>query len=223
MAKKKEPYCVVATKLTFCDKYKIDLIANKFGMTMYELFQCLLLCLLRYFDTDTPIENDSHSFLRYFAESILNSKDSYNPISLKQNNVSVLSAIVILSKKEKKRPQTIAVKVDEKGNLLESYNIDKMLEDFLNATDTKLLNMLQKESIKDRKFSIFQTLHDGFCEYFKKHNDTLEEDIKELFSDIRIQSGKEINNDIYYNRKFNSSVEKHIIETNKMKRKKVEF
>ena len=197
-------YTNIATKISNTDKQKLCTIAQHFGLSCYELLQGLLLALVRYFDTDTPISDKNRTMLQAFANIMFATDDSFSPLSLKgYKKECISSAILFVRRKENQRAQIIAVGKDEQGRLTETYNTDKMLADYLKATDPDILQVLEDKRKCMELFSIGHTLHELVTKRTSTPADTMSEEINSLFDDIRIPSGQAINEDVHYKGKYN--------------------
>lgn len=199
-------YKLVATKVKPADREKFGAIAQGFNMTSYELVQALVLALVRYFDKDSLVTYEHNIMLTTFCDLFMSTGDSFNPLSLNgKDRREIGKAIVFVNSKQSDRPQVMAIAKDGKGNLTESYNVDKMLTDFLRATDPEVLKVLTTERERSDNFSLSHTLHDLVLSRAAKPADIIESEIKELFDDVRIPTGEKINGDVFYKRVFNHS------------------
>ena len=197
-------YTTIATKISRADKQKLCRIADGFQMSFYELLQSLLLALVRYFDHDSPISDESETMLNAFANIMQATDGSFSPLAIRGHEMQrVESAILFVQRKDGEQPQTIAVGKDEAGRLTESYNTDQMLADYLRATDPKILRVLENERKRLDLFSIGHTLHLLIMQSRPEPTDTMSEEINALFDDVRIPTGQAINESIYYRRRNN--------------------
>ena len=197
-------YTTIATKISNTDKQKLCIIAQRFGLSFYELLQGLLLALVRYFDTDTPISDRSRTMLQAFTNIMFATDGSFSPLSIKGYEKECISnAILFVRRQEDQRAQILSIGKDEQGRPTESYNADKMLADFLQAYDPKTLKALEAERKKLDSFSIGHTLHELVVKRTCDPADTMSEEISSLFDDVRIPIGLKINEDVYYKRKLN--------------------
>lgn len=197
-------YTTIATKISRKDKQKLCAIAEGFHMSFYQLLQSLLLATVRYFDKDTAISPECGKMIDAFAHIIMATADSFSPLALNgHKQQKVKSAILFVQRKDGQQPQTIAINKDEQGKLTESYNTDKMLADYLQATDPLIYRLLEDERKRMEHFSIGHTLHHLLLQHSTQPAEEMSEEIKSMFEDIRIPSGLTINQDIYYRRKHN--------------------
>jgi len=197
-------YTTIATKISLTDKQKLCAIANGFQMSFYELLQSLLLAIVRYFDTDTLISHESDTMLNAFANVMFATAGSFSPLAIKgHQQQSVKSAILFVQRKDGQQPQTIAIGKDGQGRLTETYNTDKMLADYLQATDPEILKVLEDERKRMELFSIGHTLHELILQASTEPKETIGEEINALFDDIRIPSGQATNKDVHYKGKYN--------------------
>ena len=196
-------YTTVATKISRYDKQKLCVIANSFQMSFYELLQSLLLAIVRYFDKDSLISHDCDTMINAFANVMSATANSFSPLATGHQKKSVKGAILFVQRKNDQQPQIIAIGKDGKGQLTETYNIDKMLADYLRATDPEILRVLEDECKRMELFSISHTLHRLILQAHTQTTETISEEINSLFNDIRIPSGQSINEDIHYKRKHN--------------------
>lgn len=197
-------FTTVATKISPTDRQKLCTIAEGLNLTFYELLQSLLLAIVRYFDKDCPISDELEKMMNAFFNVIQTTTGSFNPIRLKNRKLqTVKSAILFVQRKDGQQPQTIAIGKDEQGRLTETYNTDKMLADYLQATDPNILHLLEEHSKRMEFFSISHTLHHLILQHSQQPTDTISEEINTLFNDIRIPSGIAIEDNIYYKQKKN--------------------
>lgn len=198
-------YTVIATKVSKADKEKLNIIAKRFNMTVYELLQALLLALLRYFDTFSSVSCDHIVMLNAFFNTIFSLKGSFSPIALTGHlDRTISQAILFVNQKHSKQPQLLAINKDECGNIKESYNFDMMLSDFMKALEPEVLNVITRERDKRGYFSIVHTLHNLVLENAEKSPDTISQEVSSMFTDERIGLfGEKINNDVFYKKKPN--------------------
>lgn len=191
-------YTTIATKISHADKAKLMNIANGFNMTFYELLQALLLALVRYFDTGSLVTYHHNAMINAFANTMFSLNDSYSPLSIKGHDKrSISRAILFVKQEHRQQPQMMAVSKDNSGNLIETYNFDTMLSDFMGAFDNEVLQALQCERKKQGYFSLAHTLHDMILEKVPQQ-DSMAEEIAEMFTDIRIATGEKINDEVFY-------------------------
>ena len=197
-------YTTIATKISRTDKQKLCDIADGFQMSFYELLQSLLLAIVRYFDKDSLISDESNTMLNAFANVMLATAGSFSPLAIGgHQRQAVKSAILFVQRKDGQQPQTIAIGRDRQGRLTETYNTDKMLADYLQATDPDILRVLEDERKRLGLFSIAHALHQLIMQRRTPPADRISEEINALFDDIRIPSGQKTNNDVYYKAKYN--------------------
>lgn len=197
-------YKIIITKVPAADREKFKAIAQGLGQTLYKLVQSLALALVRYFDRDSLITYEHNTMLNAFADHFMFMSDTFNPLSFSgRQKREIEKAIVFVTTRRSNRPQVMAIGKDGKGNLTESYNIDQMLEGYLKATDPELLKVLTAEKGINGDFSLSHTLHDIVLSRAAKPADRMEAEIKELFDDVRIPTGEEINRDVFYKQKYN--------------------
>lgn len=197
-------YTTIATKISHTDKQKLCVIANEFKMSFYELLQSLLLAIVRYFDTGTTISREHDAMLNAFFNVMFANADSFCPLAIKSHQQqSVKSAILFVQRKDDQRPQAVAIDKDDQGRLTETYNTDKMLADYLQATDPELLKVLEDERKRMELFSIGHTLHQLIMSCRTQPTETMSEEINAMFGDVRIPSGQATNEDVYYKGKYN--------------------
>ena len=195
-------FSMVQTKVSCTDKAKLITIADGFNMSIYQLLQSLLLAMIRYFDSDSLIADDYNSMINAFANTIFSLKDSYNPLSMRDHQRQSVNKAILFIDRPHKAPQLLAIKKDDGGSLKESYNFETMLTDFLGAIDPEMLQALIKTKERLGLFSILHTLHNLVLERTPAPADTISEEIKEMFEDVRVATGDKINYDVHYgNRK----------------------
>lgn len=206
-AKQKEGngyYLHVGTKITYSDRDKLDVIAKGMGMTLYQLLQALMLAMVRYFDAGSLITYEHNAMLNAFANTLFSLKDSYSPLSLNGHGKRTVNhAILLVEQPPMKQPQLMAVSRDQYGNLIESYNFDTMLSDFMGALDPEALQAITREQKKQGYFSIAHTLHELILQRAEKPADIMSQEIADMFTDARTTTGEQVNEDVHYNRKYN--------------------
>ena len=227
MREKSEPrnhyYTTIATKVSKADKAKLVSIADGFGMSFYELLQALLLAMVRYFDTGSLVTYDHNAMINAFANTMFALKDSYSPLSIKGHEKRTISrAFLLVEQRPHKQPQLLAVSKDHCGNLIESYNYDTMLSDFMGALDPEALQALNREQQKQGYFSISQTLHELVMQHTDSPADMISQDVAEMFKDERTTTGQQVNNDTHYKR-HNNIGDEYTAPTPRKKRCKVEL
>ena len=206
-AKQKEGsgyYLHVGTKITYSDRDKLDVIAKGMGMTLYQLLQALMLAMVRYFDAGSLITYEHNAMLNAFANTLFSLKDSFSPLSLNGHGKRTVNhAILLVEQPPMKQPQLMAVSKDQYGNLIESYNFDTMLSDFMGALDPEALQAITREQKKQGYFSIAHTLHELILQRAEKPADIMSQEIADMFTDARTTTGEQVNEDVHYNRKYN--------------------
>ena len=225
-AKQKEGngyYLHVGTKITYSDSDKLDVIAKGMGMTLYQLLQALMLAMVRYFDAGSLITYEHNAMLNAFANTLFSLKDSYSPLSLNGHGKRTVNhAILLVEQPPMKQPQLMAVSKDQYGNLIESYNFDTMLSDFMGALDPEALQAIIREQKKQGYFSIAHTLHELILQRADKPADSMSQEIAAMFTDARTTTGEKVNEDIHYKRKPNRG-EEYTTPTPAKRRHKVEL
>lgn len=197
-------FTTIATKISLADKVKLNVIAESFGMTYYQLNQALLLAIVRYFDKDSAISYESNTMLNAFGNVILATNGSFCPLNRKgREQQQVKEALLLVERKANQRPQLLAVTKNDRNELTESYNLDKMLADFMEAYDPEILNALKDEQKRLGYFSIGHTLHELVLQRATQPADMMSEEITGMFQDMRITSGQKTNEDVFYQQKQN--------------------
>ena len=216
-------YLHVGTKISYSDRDKLSVIAKGMGMTLYELLQALMLALVRYFDAGSLVTYEHNAMLNAFANTMFQLKDSYSPLSIKGHEKrSVNRAILLVEQPPRKQPQLMAVSKDQYGNLIESYNFDTMLSDFMGALDPEALQAITREQKKQGYFSIAHTLHELILQRAEKPADIMSQEIADMFADARTTAGEQVNEDIHYKGKQNRG-EEYTAPTPTKRRHKVEL
>ncbi len=195
----------IATKISLADKVRLWRIAEGFDMTLYEMMQALLIAIARYFDKGSIVTDEGNSLLNALGNVIFASKGSFSPMALKgRKQQRVCSAILFLQRNGSKRPQLMEAQIDREGNIMESYNYDTMLSAFLNCLDPDALQRLKDEAQRQGYFSITHTLHNLIMQRTADTKaDTISAEVRGLFTDERIPTGQQINEDTYYKKKHN--------------------
>lgn len=215
-------YITIATKISLADKVKLCRIANKFGMTFYNMLQALLLLICRMADEGSAITHEHQIMLQAFLDMMDQEQDSFSPLAIKGHKQQhICNAILFIQKEPDQRPQLMEIRKSERGNMMESYNHDTMLTVFLNSLDPSGLQCLEDETKRLGYSSISQTLHKIIMERTAPIEDNIHEDVCDMFSDVRITTGQQINNDVFYRRKNN--IGDYTIITPKNRRIKAEL
>lgn len=198
-------YTVISTKIPPLAKEKLIQIAQGWNLSCYELFQALLLVIIRYFDKETTISEEMNTVVQAFLRELSNNKKRFNPLAIKSHKEEKINkAIFFATTKENQTPQLIAIKRDGNGNFKENYNIDDMLSMFLNSYDPKILKLLKNESKKKNNFGLAQTLHELIVKGILADNkENIEDEIRSMFSDVRLTTGQKINDSVFYKQKKN--------------------
>ena len=198
-------FTTIATKISLADKVRLSRIAEGFGMTLYELLQALLLSMARYFDKGSAVTYEGNTLLNALGNIMFANADSFSPMALKNRQKQhVSSAFLFLQRKQGQRPQLIEVHNDTQGNLIESYNYDGMLSAFLGCIDPDGLQRLKDEAKRLGYFSITHTLHELIMQRTPTTiTDNMSAEVQELFSDVRIVTGEQPNEETHYRRKRN--------------------
>lgn len=205
----------IATKVKAEDKRKVQIIADAFGMSFYELLQSLILALLRYFDYGSAVTYDHNCMMNALANTMYAQKGSFSPLRIKGSNKrTIKSAILFVEESPNTRPQLLSVCKNENGLMLESLNYDKMVSDFLNCIDPDAFQRLKSLKKELGYFSITHTLHEIIMQRIKPYDQT-KEDIDEMFNDIRIYSGQAINEDVVYKKGYRTNVDEYTTITPK--------
>lgn len=192
----------IATKISLADKVRLSKIADGFGLSLYELMQGLLIAMARYFDNGSAVSYEGNTLLNALGNIMFANADSFCPMALKNRQKQhVSSAFLFLQRKQGQRPQLVEVHTDTQGNMIESYNYDGMLSVFLGCIDPDGLQRLKDEAKQNGYFSITHTLHELIMQRTPTTAaDNMRAEVQELFSDMRIGTGEQINNDTHYKR-----------------------
>lgn len=182
---KKGCYEVIATKVSHEDRIKLKQIAGAFKMSFYELQQSLLLFILASADKGSTISDEHRTMVDAFFSLVASTtKDSFNPISMRERKSQMVSsAIVFMKRKEKQIPQTMMVYLNQKGKVMESYNQDAMLTTYLNSCYPELLRILTHEKKLRGCMNISQTLRQVIKDGRTADKDMIGEEVREMFSD----------------------------------------
>lgn len=198
-------YTTIATKISLADKVRLHRIAESFGMTFYNLLQALLLLICRMADGDSAISYEHQIMLQAFLDMINQTKDSFSPLAVRGHEQQhICNAILFIQKEPDQRPQLMEIHKTECGSMMESYNHDTMLTAFLSCIDPLGVQRLEDEAKRLGYSSICQTLHKIIMERTATIEDTIGDEVRNLFSDVRISTGQKINDDTFYKRKKNT-------------------
>lgn len=207
MERRAKDTTTIASKISRTDKQKLHAIADHLGLTFYGLVQAILLTVIRYWDRSDNLSAEHRNMIEAFAIILKSTIGSFNPISARNREKDTIKgAIYLVERKVGQRPQLLEVSKNEDGCIVESYNFDSMLSAFLGAIDPKALKCLEDEAKLLGHFSITQTLHDLILQRTTPQADTISMEIDDLFNDVRIVTGQEINNDIYYKQGYRKNV-----------------
>ena len=202
-------FTTIATKISKEEKVRLGKVASAFNMSMYELLQSLLLALLRYFDSGRLITYEHNCMMNALANTIYSLVGSFNPLGTKNhNNRNIMSAIAFISESSKKKPQLLYINKDHNGQMIETYNFDKMVSDFLKCIDPDVLVRLESMKKTLGYFSITHTLHELIMQRTCATDD-IKTDVGAIFQDIRIPSGQTINDNIYYKRGYRKNLDEY--------------
>ena len=202
-------FVTIATKVSKVEKERINCIASAFNMSFYELLQSLLLALLRYFDSGRLVTYNHNCMMNALANTIYSLKDSYNPLrKMDRDKRQMMSAITFISDSPKRRPQLLYISQNDEGQMVETYNFDKMVSDFLKCIDPDALVRLESMKKKLGYFSTTHTLHELIMQRTSA-TDEIKTDVDAIFKDIRIPSGQAINENIYYKRGYRKNLDEY--------------
>lgn len=195
----------IATKISLADKVRLSRIADGFGLSLYELMQGLLMAMARYFDKGSVITYDGNSLLNAIGNVMFATNGSFSPMELKNRQKQHVSkAILFLQRAPGQRPQMVEVHSGTQGSMIESYNYDDMLSAFLGCIDPDGLQRLKDEAKRLGYFSITHALHELIIQRAPTTTaDNMRAEVQELFSDVRIVTGEQPNEETHYNRKYN--------------------
>ena len=200
----KEYFTAITTKIPCSDKERLCKIAECFGMSLYNIMQSLVLLICRMADKGSVITYEHNIMLKAFWDIANQTKDSFSPMAIRGHEQQrVCSAILFMQRKPDQRPQLMEVHKSEHGVMMESYNNDTMLSAFLNCLDPNGLQRLEDEAKRLGYSSITQTLHELIMNHTTPRPDAMSDEVREMFSDIRVVSGEQINEDIHYKQKHN--------------------
>ena len=196
----------IGTKVKTSDKIKLDVIAEKFGMTLYELFQGLLLMLVRYLDSMSSTSMEHEQIIKAFFSTLSTIQKGFNPMSMANKSQKIKSAIVFLEQRKKNGLQPVFVCMNKKGELEESYNLDFMLNSLLASIDPQLLEVLKSEKEVQGYFSLTNALQEIVINKSDKimHEEIsklFSDEVEEIFSDLSIETFEETKGDVFYKRK----------------------
>lgn len=199
----------IASKISKTDKRKLHTIAADLGMSFYSLIQSIMLTIIRYCDKGGNVSAEHSILIDAFGIVLKSTMDSHIPISARNSDKDIIkSAILFIERGKDKRPQMMEVSRDGCGNMIESYNYDTMLSSFLSAIDPDALKKLEVKAKDLGCFSITAALREIILESVDKQF-TLESDINQIFSDIRISSGQAVNEDVYYKQGHRINVDEY--------------
>ena len=195
----------IATKISLADKVRLSRIADGFGLSLYELMQGLLIAMARYFDKGSAVTYESNTLLNALGNIMFANADSFSPMALKNRQKQHVSkAILFLQRAPGQRPQMVEVHSGTQGSMIESYNYDDMLSAFLGCIDPDGLQRLKDEAKRLGYFSITHALHELIIQRAPTTTaDNMRAEVQELFSDVRIVTGEQPNEETHYNRKYN--------------------
>lgn len=176
-------------------------------MNRYQLFQSVLMAVIRYFDTESTISDELRAVVEAFSSVMSAGGNTFNPISPSGiDNEHVTGAIYFTKRDPKDRAQLVCVSPGAQGGAVtQSYNVDAMLAAFLASADPVLLDSLRKERDGSSGFSLLATMKAVLREVRQIREGTaIHEEVTSMFDDIRTPSGIEVSDDVYYRRKHNT-------------------
>jgi len=169
----------VATKLTVPMYAKFEALADKFGMTRFDLLQQIIATLLRYFDGEIEISKETHTLMQIFEG--MNKDPNTFSICMMGSDCEVVSAIYFIKQKGKPVPQPVHVCKD---GTRETYNIDTMAKALIRAYDANLLRDVERAKGMMENFSIMQTIRQAVKMAINEDYD-LCEDIRQIFDEAQ--------------------------------------
>ena len=99
----------VATKINPVDRIRLEVVAESFKLSFYELLQGVLTGLLRYFDEGVTVTSDKNILVNALGNIMLSLDGSFSPLALKGKcNQKINKCFVFIDrsdKKGKKRPK----------------------------------------------------------------------------------------------------------------------
>lgn len=200
----------IASKISLSDKRKLYAIADELGLTFYNMVQACLLTLIRYWDKGSAVTAEHRCMMEAFFHVLQSTLGSFNPISRRnKNNEDIKGMILFVTRKKNKRPQLLEVHKDEFGNMIESYNYDAMLKDFLGAIDPNALQRLEDETKELGNISITQTLQELIMQRTTPEADMMKSEVNDLFSDVRIRTGQRLNVDVHYKQGYRNNLNEY--------------
>lgn len=200
----------IASKISQTDKRKLHAIANELGMTFYSIVQACFLFLVRYWDRGSAITAEHRNIMQAFFNVLKSTIGSFNPVSTRNHSTEkVKGAILLVERNKSKRPQLLEVYRDENGILMESYNFDTMLKDFLGAIDPNALQRLEEETQVLGNISITQTLQELIMQRTTPEADMMKAEVRDLFTDIRIATGQQLNFDVKYKQRHRTNLNEY--------------
>ena len=200
----------IATKVSVSDKNKLYAIAEKLGLSYYQLTQSIFMTLIRYWDNGSELSTEHTAMINAFAIVLKSIIGSYNPFSTKGNGKdSVKGAILLVERKNCLRPQLMYISKSDNNKIQENYNFDTMLSAFLNAIAPDVLERLNDESKILGYFSITQTMRELIMKNSTPAKDIMRAQIEDMFSDIRIDTGEEIEDEVFYQRGYNRNADEY--------------
>lgn len=199
----------IASKISRIDKQKLHTIANDLGLTFYSLIQSIMLTIIRYCDKGGNVSAEHSTLIDAFGLVLKSTVGSHIPISVKNSDRdNIKSAILFVERGAGKRPQLMEVSKDGYGKLVESYNYDTMLSSFLTAIDPDVQKKLSIKAKDMGYFSITAALRSIILESVDEQY-TIEKDINNIFSDIRISTGQAVNDEVHYNRGYRKNLDEY--------------
>lgn len=200
----------IASKISQTDKRKLHAIADELGMTFYNMVQACFLCLVRYWDKGSAVTAEHRNIMQAFFNVLQSTIGSFNPLSRRNySKENIKGAILLVERDKKQRPQLLEVYKDENGVLMESYNFDTMLKDFLGAVDPNALQRLEEETQVLGNISITQTLQELIMQRTTPEADMMKAEVRDLFSDIRIATGQQLNVDVKYKQGYRTNLKEY--------------
>lgn len=203
----------IATKVKREDRIKLEAVAKSLGMkNLYQLFQGLLLFLLRYFDSHCAISIEHQKMVQSYLSLVETLKGSFTPIQATSQPIyTIKKGILFVERRRGERPQMISVGIGDNGAMTESYNTNEILADVMASIDPKLLDDLNSERGQIGVIGIIDTLR-SLLEanrderMHEEINKMFTDEIDEMFEDLSIETFEQIA-DTQYKRKHAKSVD----------------
>lgn len=190
-------YKVIATKISPAMMLKIEGIAEELNLTRYELIQGLLSGFVRMHDPGAPIGDEVRNLMRSIT---FNASTDDKVVSLSWEPGEI-EKVVVFRRGDNGHEQKVTTLSLEHGQWVESLNFDEAAKAILSGINHQLPDIVTGAQNQLRGASFVYTLYKLLKVAHEATAPTMSDEVKDLFSDIRLASGHKLNVDnVHYKR-----------------------